>query len=148
MISHVPASTYAHPGRTDSSGAHTCRTNCASWGLGEGEYHHHGGGSSDASSQSTYQAPAVETNQPEFSQPFMELRKAIRSATPTKMPTRMPTRIPTKTPTPTVTLVPSPTATPSPTTTPKKKARPVQANVQPPQLPGLFEWLVSLFRGS
>lgn len=31
----------AHPGRTDSSGCHTCRTNCASWGLSSGEYHCH-----------------------------------------------------------------------------------------------------------
>lgn len=31
----------AHPGRTDASGCHTCRTNCASWGLSTGEYHCH-----------------------------------------------------------------------------------------------------------
>jgi len=31
----------AHPGNTDSSGCHTCRTNCSSWGLGYGEYHCH-----------------------------------------------------------------------------------------------------------
>ncbi len=34
----------AHPGRTDSSGGHTCRTNCPSWGLSYGEYHYHNGG--------------------------------------------------------------------------------------------------------
>jgi len=33
----------AHPGRTDSSGCHTCRTNCPNWGLSYGEYHCHGG---------------------------------------------------------------------------------------------------------
>ncbi len=33
----------AHPGRTDSSGCHTCRTNCEDWGLSYGEYHCHGG---------------------------------------------------------------------------------------------------------
>jgi len=32
---------FAHPGRTDSSGCHTCRTNCPSWGLSYGEYHCH-----------------------------------------------------------------------------------------------------------
>lgn len=32
---------YAHPGRTDSSGCHTCRTNCSNWGLSYGEYHCH-----------------------------------------------------------------------------------------------------------
>jgi len=31
----------AHPGRTDSSGCHTCRTNCEDWGLEYGEYHCH-----------------------------------------------------------------------------------------------------------
>ena len=31
----------AHSGRTDSSGCHTCRTNCSSWGLRSGEYHCH-----------------------------------------------------------------------------------------------------------
>lgn len=34
----------AHPGRTDSSGGHTCRTNCGKWGLSTGEYHYHNGG--------------------------------------------------------------------------------------------------------
>ena len=32
----------AHPGRTDSNGCHTCRTNCAKWGLSYGQYHCHG----------------------------------------------------------------------------------------------------------
>ena len=32
----------AHPGRTDSNGCHTCRTNCAKWGLRYGQYHCHG----------------------------------------------------------------------------------------------------------
>ncbi len=31
----------AHPGRTDASGCHTCRTNCSKWGLDAGEYHCH-----------------------------------------------------------------------------------------------------------
>jgi len=34
---------FAHPGRTDSKGGHTCRTNCTErWGLKYGEYHYHG----------------------------------------------------------------------------------------------------------
>jgi hypothetical protein len=36
----------AHPGGTDSSGCHTCRTNCSSWGLYSGEYHCHNAKSS------------------------------------------------------------------------------------------------------
>ncbi len=31
----------AHPGRTNSSGCHTCKTNCPNWGLAYGEYHCH-----------------------------------------------------------------------------------------------------------
>ncbi|MDB7986178.1 YHYH domain-containing protein [Faecalicoccus pleomorphus] len=38
----------AHPGRTDSSGCHTCRTNCEKWGLSYGQYHCHGGTSSSS----------------------------------------------------------------------------------------------------
>jgi len=34
---------YAHPGRTDSDGCHTCKTNCSKWGLEDGEYHCHNG---------------------------------------------------------------------------------------------------------
>lgn len=34
---------YAHPGRTDSNGCHTCRTNCERWGLRYGQYHCHNG---------------------------------------------------------------------------------------------------------
>lgn len=41
----VASPVQAHPGRTDSSGCHTCRTNCPDWGLSYGEYHCHGGGS-------------------------------------------------------------------------------------------------------
>lgn len=37
----MPNLTFAHPGRTDSSGCHTCRTNCPNWGLSYGEYHCH-----------------------------------------------------------------------------------------------------------
>lgn len=40
MESVYPVS--AHPGNTDSSGGHTCRTNCEHWGvLNYGEYHYH-----------------------------------------------------------------------------------------------------------
>src|SRR3989344_2186638 len=37
----LPVISLAHPGRTDSFGCHTCRTNCSSWGLSNGEYHCH-----------------------------------------------------------------------------------------------------------
>ena len=38
-----PSVIVAHPGNTDSSGGHTCRTNCGDWGLEYGEYHYHNG---------------------------------------------------------------------------------------------------------
>lgn len=44
MLSIIMLSTsvsMAHPGRTDANGGHTCRTNCAEWGLKDGEYHFH-----------------------------------------------------------------------------------------------------------
>ncbi|MGD8192044.1 YHYH domain-containing protein [Brevibacillus ginsengisoli] len=56
----------AHPGRTDSNGGHTCRTNCEKWGLSYGQYHYHNGGGSGSSSggsssgqtKSNYKKPA------------------------------------------------------------------------------------------
>jgi hypothetical protein len=44
---------YAHPGRTDSNGGHTCRTNCGSWGLSTGEYHYHNGGGTTSSNSTS-----------------------------------------------------------------------------------------------
>lgn len=32
---------FAHPGRTDHNGGHTCRTKCEQWGLKYDEYHLH-----------------------------------------------------------------------------------------------------------
>lgn len=37
----VSSPVLAHPGNTDIRGCHTCRTNCSSWGLKNGEYHCH-----------------------------------------------------------------------------------------------------------
>ncbi len=44
----------AHPGRTDSRGCHTCRTNCANWGLSYGQYHCHNGGNASSSNSRSY----------------------------------------------------------------------------------------------
>ncbi len=41
FLSFPPLLSYAHPGRTDVSGCHTCRTNCPNWGLDYSEYHCH-----------------------------------------------------------------------------------------------------------
>lgn len=43
----------AHSGRTDANGGHCCRTNCAKWGLRDGEYHYHNDGGSSSSSSNT-----------------------------------------------------------------------------------------------
>ena len=48
-----PLSTYAHPGRTDKYGCHTCRTNCEKYGLNYNEYHCHNGNTNTNSSQTT-----------------------------------------------------------------------------------------------
>ena len=48
-----PNLVFAHPGRLDSSGCHTCRTNCAKWGLRQGEYHCHGGSSNSKKNSSS-----------------------------------------------------------------------------------------------
>lgn len=38
----VTSLSYAHPGRTDGDGGHTCRTKCKSkWGLEPNSYHLH-----------------------------------------------------------------------------------------------------------
>jgi hypothetical protein len=41
IVIFFPFIAIAHPGRTDSAGCHTCKTNCSSWGLSYGEYHCH-----------------------------------------------------------------------------------------------------------
>lgn len=41
FISFGPTVVFAHPGRTDAYGCHTCRTNCPNWGLSYEEYHGH-----------------------------------------------------------------------------------------------------------
>lgn len=50
----LPNLTNAHPGNTDSSGCHTCRTNCPSWGLSYGEYHCSGGVSAPSAPSYSY----------------------------------------------------------------------------------------------
>lgn len=41
LILLFPIVTFAHPGRTDAKGGHTCKTNCENWGLKYGQYHFH-----------------------------------------------------------------------------------------------------------
>lgn len=60
LITMMPTLVFAHPGRTDSSGCHYCRTNCAKYGLSNGEYHCHNGSSS--SNDSSNIAPDNDSN--------------------------------------------------------------------------------------
>ncbi|MEK4853915.1 MBL fold metallo-hydrolase [Paenibacillus sp. FSL H7-0756] len=60
----LPVIANAHPGRTDSSGGHTCRTNCAKWGLKNGEYHYHNGGGSKPAPAATKKPAVKATTKP------------------------------------------------------------------------------------
>lgn len=57
LAAAVPAA-FAHPGRTDASGCHTCRTNCANWGLKTGQYHCHNSGRRSAITRTSPPPPA------------------------------------------------------------------------------------------
>ncbi len=80
----LPVIAEAHPGRTDSNGGHYCRTNCAKWGLKDGEYHYHNGGGGGSNSK-----PAATT------------KPAVK---PTAKPTTKPAAKPTPTPAPALVL--------------------------------------------
>jgi hypothetical protein len=137
LLFSASSSVEAHPGRTDASGGHTCRTNCESWGLGYGEYHSHGGGGTSGSSTGqSYNAPVQQVVTLPTTPPI-----------PQRLPTKIPTRIPTNTPAPSVTFAPSPTAIPSPTIEPTKKPKVVKASVQAQKPQGFLDWLFSLFTG-
>jgi hypothetical protein len=53
---------YAHPGRTDSKGGHTCRTNCEQYGLDYGEYHYHNGGSTSGGTSTSNSSSTMSAN--------------------------------------------------------------------------------------
>lgn len=86
----VVSQTHAHPGRTDSSDGHTCRSNCESWGLDYGEYHSHGG----------YEAPAIaEQNIKPTDEDWYAHPEYEEYITPTDQATETPTDEPTPEPT-------------------------------------------------
>ncbi|MFB5761074.1 copper amine oxidase N-terminal domain-containing protein [Paenibacillus medicaginis] len=59
----------AHPGRTDANGGHYCRTNCAKWGLQDGEYHYHNGGGSSSSGSSSSKSSTHKNSTPKPTAP-------------------------------------------------------------------------------
>lgn len=76
----LPTSTsiQAHPGRTDSNGCHTCRTNCEKWGLAYGEYHcHNGGGTSSSGGTSAPSTSGSSTPSPSTQQPVQEAKPKV-----------------------------------------------------------------------
>ena len=62
VIVLIPTKVLAHPGRLDSSGCHTCRTNCPSWGLEYEEYHCHSGNTYTNSKVEVYNEKGVLLN--------------------------------------------------------------------------------------
>ncbi len=86
---------FAHPGRTDSSGCHTCRTNCEKWGLSYGEYHCHNSKSISvpiptpipAPSPAPIQIPTPKKTEPSVKKPVLiEDRLTKESKTGTSTP--------------------------------------------------------------
>jgi hypothetical protein len=74
----VPAIVLAHPGNTDSVGCHTCKTNCAKWGLSYGEYHcHRSKGVEQPKEPVKSSATGITVPAPEYKQPV------VKKATPT-----------------------------------------------------------------
>lgn len=62
VIVLIPTKVLAHPGRLDSSGCHTCRTNYPSWGLEYEEYHCHSGNTYTNSKGEVYNEKGVLLN--------------------------------------------------------------------------------------
>jgi hypothetical protein len=143
-------SVYAHPGRTDGSGGHTCRTNCASWGLGTGEYHSHGGGSSGGSTGGSYAAPVQEVVEQVQQVIVIPTNTPAPIFIPTKNPTKIPTKSPTKTPIPTPTSKLSVTLTKAPTQTIEPTGTTIPAQIKQakakPQNQGIFAWFFNIFK--
>ncbi len=54
----------AHPGKLDKNGGHYCRTNCAKWGLKDGEYHYHNGGGSSTTTKPSTSKPKPSAPKP------------------------------------------------------------------------------------
>lgn len=67
----TPNKVEAHPSRTDANGCHYCRTNCAKWGLSDGQYHCHNGGGYNSSSSNSYNSTSSygSTSPSNYSQP-------------------------------------------------------------------------------
>lgn len=77
----LPFTASAHPGRTDSNGGHTCRTNCEKWGLKYGEYHYHNGkGSASNGGSSSTSKPALSSPVPKVDENQVKADKYYSTA--------------------------------------------------------------------
>ncbi len=140
LVSASPV--FAHPGRTDSSGCHVCRTNCDKWGVSWNVKHCHGGSV----------APVV-TAKPTVKATPLPTR--IYTPAPTKIATPTLTKLVTPTPTPTAT--PTPTVEPTVTTTltptievtaiPTNTPTPTVLGTKTTQGRGFWGWLSRMFGG-
>ncbi len=70
---------FAHPGRTDSSGCHTCRTNCPSWGLDYGEYHCHRAKSDTPQPEEPIRSHKGEDGEPGYTAPAPDYKTPINN---------------------------------------------------------------------
>ena len=87
MLLLSPALVAAHPGRTDSNGGHTCRTNCEKWGLEYGEYHYHNGGPAKPAPRATVpKSTPKPAPQPAPAQPKKEQAPVMTKPKPNPKP--------------------------------------------------------------
>lgn len=88
----LPIIVYAHPGNTDSSGCHTCRTNCVSWGLSTGEYHCHRAKTYNSQPLEPVTSHKVEGGvgytepSPEYKEPLPKYQVPIKQNIPNSIP--------------------------------------------------------------
>ncbi|MBI4021935.1 MAG: hypothetical protein HY372_01125 [Candidatus Andersenbacteria bacterium] len=124
----------AHPGRTDSSGGHYCRTNCGKWGLGQDEYHKHNAGGYTNSKGQTFDKAGNPVSGTSADKPASSPTPPPAAPAQAQQPAPAPVKAQTPTPTPTeqgevlgieeeATSTPEPSLEePSPTPTPSLEA--------------------------
>ncbi len=150
LLLFFPGVTYAHPGRTDGNGGHTCRTNCEKWGESYGGYHYHNGGTSAPPVQQVAPAPVI-TTAPEIvaPEPVINTPKPVLP-TPTSKPTSKPTVKPTQKPALKPSVSPSPVSTPSATpnitAAESSSASKLNTTKRPKKSSGFFSWFWNSFR--
>lgn len=81
-----PNVVFAHPGNTAADGCHYCRTNCAKWGVPEGERHCHGGKTEDTETKELKPLPLLST-------PPTTTPKSLPSPKPSLKPSLKPSAV-------------------------------------------------------